>query len=126
MLNFTTGLFTYNLIIKDLVLPLFVGIHRFEKIKKQRVKFNIEVTTEKTIKSNYKDLSTIVDYEKIIKKINFLVKNNHHYLLEDLAEKIFEIIFEEKIVKKARVKLEKLDIIKDAMSVGVDIQKYKT
>ena len=55
-----------------------------------------------------------------------MVKNNHHYLLEDLAEKIFEIIFEEKIVKKARVKLEKLDIIKDAMSVGIDIQKYKT
>ncbi len=115
-----------KIIIKDLILNILIGIHNFEKKKKQRVKFNIEVTTENTIKPNYKDLRTIVDYEKIVKKINFLVKNNHHYLLEDLAEKIFEIIFEEKIVKKARVKLEKLDIIKDAMSVGIDIQKYKT
>ena len=43
-----------------------------------------------------------------------------------LTEKKSTDTKEEKIVKKARVKLEKLDIIKDAMSVGVDIQKYKT
>ena len=84
-----------KIIIKDLILKILIGIHNFEKKKKQRVKFNIEVTTENTIKPNYKDLRTIVDYENC-KKDKFLVKNNHHYLLEDLAEKIFEIIFEEK------------------------------
>ena len=32
-----------KVIIKDLTLKIFVGIHNFEKEKKQRVKFNIEI-----------------------------------------------------------------------------------
>ena len=40
--------FKYNkkVIIKDLILLLSIGIHQFEKLKKQRVKFNIEITTD--------------------------------------------------------------------------------
>ena len=34
-----------KVIIKDLTLSIFVGIHKFEKKKKQRVKFNIEILT---------------------------------------------------------------------------------
>ena len=39
--------FKYNrkVIIKDLTLNISVGIHNFEKKKKQRVKFNIEILT---------------------------------------------------------------------------------
>jgi len=35
-----------KVIIKDLTLNIFVGIHSFEKKKKQRVKFNIEILTD--------------------------------------------------------------------------------
>ena len=49
--------------IKNLILNVFVGIHNFEKKKKQRVRFNIEVTTNPYIKPNNKDLSTILNYE---------------------------------------------------------------
>ncbi len=40
--------FKYNkkVIIKDLILLLLVGIHKFEKLKKQNVKFNTEITTD--------------------------------------------------------------------------------
>ena len=34
-----------KVLIKDLILNISVGIHKFEKIKKQRVKFNIEILT---------------------------------------------------------------------------------
>ena len=34
-----------KVIIKDLILNISVGIHNFEKKKKQRVKFNIEIIT---------------------------------------------------------------------------------
>ena len=45
-----------KIIIKDLVLLLFVGIHRFEKIKKQRVKFNIEITTDPNLRAELKSI----------------------------------------------------------------------
>ena len=34
--------YSKKVIIHDLILLIFVGIHQFEKLKKQKVKFNIE------------------------------------------------------------------------------------
>ena len=112
-----------KVIIKNLVLNIFIGIHNFEKKKKQRVRFNIEVITDPNVKPNNKDLSTILNYEEIVNKIKLLVKKQHHELIEDLAENIFEIIFQNKLVKKTNVKIEKLDIIKNSESVGVEYSK---
>ena len=114
-----------KVIIKNLILNIFIGIHNFEKKKKQRVRFNIEVVTNPHIKPNNKDLSTILNYEDLINKIKLLVKKRHHDLIEDLAENILKIIFQNKLVKKTNIKIEKLDIIKDSESVGVEFSKSK-
>ena len=111
--------------IKNLILNVFIGIHNFEKKKKQRVRFNIEVITNPYIKPNNKDLSTILNYEDLINKIKLLVKKQHHELIEDLAENMFEIIFQNKLVKKISIKIEKLDIIKNSESVGLEFSKSK-
>ena len=114
-----------KVIIKNLVLNISIGIHNFEKRKKQRVRFNIEVITDPNVKPDNKDLSTILNYEEIVNKIKLLVKKQHHELIEDLAENIFEIIFQNRLVKKTNVKIEKLDIMKDSESVGVEFSKGK-
>jgi dihydroneopterin aldolase len=114
-----------KVIIKNLVLNIFIGIHNFEKKKKQRVRFNIEVVTNPNIKPNNKDLTTILNYEDLINKIKLLVKKQHHELIEDLAENIFEIIFQNRLVKKTNIKIEKLDIIKNSESVGIEFSKSK-
>ena len=114
-----------KVIIKNLVLNIFIGIHNFEKKKKQRVRFNIEVVTNPYIKPSNKDLSTILNYEDLIDKIKLLVKKQHHELIEDLAENMFEIIFQNRLVKKISIKIEKLDIIKNSESVGIEFSKSK-
>ena len=114
-----------KVVIKNLILNIFIGIHDFEKKKKQKVRFNIEVETNPNTKPSNKDFSTIVDYETLVNKIKELVKKQHHELLEELAENIFRIIFQNKLVKKANVKLEKLHIIRETESVGVDITKNR-
>ena len=111
--------------IKNLILNVFIGIHNFEKKKKQRVRFNIEVITNPYIKPNNKDLSTILNYEDLINKIKLLVKKQHHELIEDLAENMFQIIFQNRLVKKISIKIEKLDIIKNSESVGIEFSKSK-
>ena len=114
-----------KVIIKNLVLNIFIGIHNFEKKKKQKVRFNIEVITNPFVKPNNKDLTTILNYEEIINKIKILVKKKHHELLEDLAENIFTIIFQNKLAQKAKIKIEKLEIIKNSESVGVEFSKSR-
>ena len=64
-------------------------------------------------------------WEDLINKIKLLVKKQHHELIEDLAENIFEIIFQNRLVKKINIKIEKLDIIKNSESVGIEFSKSK-
>ena len=114
-----------KVIIKDLTLKIFVGIHKFEKKKKQRVKFNIEILTNPHVTPNNKDLDSILNYEEIVSKIEKIAYQKHHELLEDLAEKIFDIIFRNKLVKRINLKIEKLDILKKTKSVGIEVSKSK-
>ena len=45
-----------KVIIKDLILNISIGIHTFEKKKKQRVKINIEILTNPHVYPNNKNL----------------------------------------------------------------------
>ena len=114
-----------KVIIKNLILNIFVGLHDFEKEKKQRVRINLEISSDGNLKPDNKNLQSIVNYEEVINKISLIANKKHFELLEDLAENIFEIIFNYKIVKKIKLKLEKLDIIKETESVGIEITKRK-
>ena len=114
-----------KVIIKDLILNISVGIHVFEKKKKQRVKFNIEIITNSLISPNNKDLSSILNYEEVVNSIEKLVNLKHYELLEDLAENIFDMIFKNKLVKNIKLRIDKIDIIKKASSVGIEVQKSK-
>ena len=114
-----------KVIIKELILNILVGIHSFEKKKRQRVKFNIEILTDPYVSPNSKDLNSILNYEEVVMQIEKLANLKHHELLEDLAENIFNIIFKNKLVKKINLKLEKLDILKKTKSVGIEVSKTK-
>ena len=114
-----------KVIIKDLILNIFVGIHNFEKKKKQRVKFNVEILTNPYVFPNNKDLKSIINYEEIVSKIEKITYLKHFELLEDLAENIFNMIFRNKLVKKINLKIEKLDILKKTKSVGIEVSKSK-
>ena len=114
-----------KVIIKDLILNISIGIHTFEKKKKQRVKLNIEILTNPHVYPNNKDLNTILNYEEVVKKIEKLTHLKHHELIEDLAENIFNMLFKNKLVKKIDLRIEKLDIMKKTNSVGIEVSKSK-
>ena len=115
-----------KILIKDLVLKMLVGIHNFEKRKKQRVRFNLVINIDQNLIPNEKDLKSIVNYEKIIKVITKMTAKKHYPLLETLAEKIFSELFKNFRIRKIILRIEKLDIIKNAASVGIEIEKSKT
>jgi len=114
--------YSKKIIIKDLILLLSVGIHQFEKLEKQRVKFDIEITTDPNLKP---DIKSIVNYESIINDIKRLTKKTHFELLESLSETLFDEIFKNKRIKKIKLKIEKLDIIKETTSVGIEVVKTR-
>ena len=82
-----------KVLIKDLILKISVGIHAFEKKKKQRVRFNIEVLLNSNAFPNDNNLNSIVNYENIIINIKNITKRRNFLLLEALAEEIFLKLF---------------------------------
>ena len=122
------SLFNYEkkVLVKDLVLNLKLGYYDFEKIKTQKVKFSLEVDYEDKKPSNDKDLKSIVNYAKIVKLIKKLVKNKHYNFLETLAEDVFDELFKDKRIDKISLRIEKLEIIKDCSSVGIQISKKRS
>ena len=115
-----------KILIKDLVLNMLVGIHNFEKKKKQRVRFNLIINIDQNLIPNDKDLKSIVNYEQVIKIITKITSRKHYLLLETLAEKIFFKLFENPRIKKILLRIEKLDIIKNATSVGIELEKTRS
>ena len=121
-------LFNYEkkILIKELTLDLKLGYFDFEKNKTQKVKFTLEIDYREKKPTNDKDLKSIVNYDKIVKLIKKLVKNKHYNFLETLAEDVFDEIFKDKRIDKITLQIEKLEIMKNCSSVGIQISKKRS
>jgi dihydroneopterin aldolase len=122
------SLFNYEkkVLIKELILDLKLGYYDFEKEIPQKVKFSLEIDYEDKKPSNDKDLKSIVNYAKIVKLIKKLVKNKHYNFLETLAEDVFDELFKDRRIDKISLQIEKLEILKDCSSVGIQISKKRS
>ena len=122
------SLFNYEkkILIKDLTLDLKLGYYDQEKNKKQKVKFSLDIDYKNKKPTNDKDIKSIVNYHKIVKLIEKLVKNKHYNFLETLAEDVFDELFKDKRIDKIVLQIEKLEILKQCTSVGIQISKKRS
>ena len=122
------SLFNYEkkILINELILDLKLGYYDFEKEKAQKVKFSLEIDYKDKKPTNDKDIKSIVNYGQIVKLIRKLTKNKHYNFLETLAEDTFDVLFKDKRIGKITLKIEKLEILKDCSSVGIQITKKRS
>ena len=127
-LDKSRSLFNYEkkVIISELILNLKLGYYDFEKEKPQKVKFSLEANYEDKKPTNDKDLKSIVNYAKLVRLVKKLVKNRHYNFLETLAEDVFDELFKDKRIGKISLKIEKLEVLKDCSSVGIQISKKRS
>ena len=115
-----------TVLIKDFVINEIIGIHKNEKVNKQKIIFNIVINVNQNIYPDENNLSSIVDYEKITNKLKKLAKNKKYNFLESLAEDSFKEIFADKRINSVKIKIEKPDAITNAQSVGVEVFKSRS
>ena len=122
------NLFNYEkkILINELILDLKLGYYDFEKEKPQKVKFSLEIDYQDKKPSNDKDIKSIVNYGTIAKLITKLVKKKHYNFLETLAEAVFDELFKDNRIGKIMLKIEKLEILKECSSVGIQITKKRS
>ena len=110
----------YIVLVKNLILKASVGIYPKEKIRKQKVRFNISITANDNIKTK-NDISEFVSYEDVIKNVKNIINRGHIPLIENLAQNIAEKCLINKKILKIKIMIEKLETFKEAESVGIKI-----
>ena len=114
-----------SVFIKDFIIEEIIGIHEHEKVKKQKIIFNVIIDVDQNTIPSEKNIKSIIDYEKITNKLENLTKSKKYNFLETLAEDSFREIFEDKRINSVKIKIEKPDAIKNAGSVGVEVFKTR-
>ena len=122
------SLFNYEkkILIKELNLDLKLGYYDIEKEKPQKVKFSLEIDYEDKKPPCDKDSKSSGNYGRVVKLIKKLTKNKHYNFLETLAEDVFNILFKDKRIGKIMLQIEKLEILKECTSVGIQISKKRS
>ena len=110
----------YIVLVKNLILKASVGIYPKEKIRKQKVRFNISITATDNIKTK-NDISEFVSYEDVIKNVKNTINRGHTPLIENLAQNIAEKCLINKRILKIEIMIEKLETFKETESVGIKI-----
>ena len=113
-----------HVFIRNLELDVEIGIYSHEKGKTQKVRLNVDMAVEDSPVMDDK-LESVVDYGAITRKVRALVAGGHVALAETLAERVAAICFEDARVRSVRVRVEKLEALKNAESAGVEIERRR-
>ena len=129
----------YDLIfLNDFLVQANIGVYKHEKEVTQPLRINIIAKVKNPRKINDNNLHSVVCYNQISKKIKKIspislkikspkkiIKSGHTILLEKLAEKIFQECFKNKRIETMKIRLEKLDAIKDAEGAGIEVERSR-
>jgi len=114
-----------HVFVRDLELMALIGIYDHEKKDPQRIIVNIDLSVTEGEGPKDDDISHVVSYEIVVKKVEAIIAEGHTNLVETLCEKIAASCLRDKRVVAARVRVEKPDIIPNARSVGVEIERQR-
>ena len=114
-----------HVFVRDLDLMATIGIYDQEKIKPQRIIVNIDLSVSEGTNPGADDIRNVVSYEIIVKKVEAIIAQGHVNLVETLAELFAAACLKDRRVMAARVRIEKPDIIPNAKSVGIEIERIR-
>jgi len=115
-----------HVFVRDLVLDAQIGVHRHEKQGPQSVRLNIDLSVLESDAPLNDSLANAVCYEQVVAKVEALVAAGHINLVETLAERIAAGCLEDTRVIAARIRVEKLNALPNAASVGVEIERNRS
>lgn len=111
--------------VRDLELMASVGIFEVEKRYQQRVIISVDLDVVDDYDGVTDRLDAVVDYARIVSSVRTIVDGGHFHLIETMAERIAEACLDDVRVLKARISIEKPDILPGCRSVGIAIERRR-
>ena len=105
--------------IKNLRVNALIGVYEFERNIRQPLIINIKVKFDGSLAARSDDLTDTIDYQKLKRSIIELAETSGFLLLEALTEAMLDLIFEEPLVKRAKVEIDKPNALNFVDSVSL-------
>lgn len=114
------------IVVDDLRLDLFIGVHEHEKQARQQVSITIYMFMRDAGPSRSDDLADHVSYADVVAKLKERAKSTRHTnLVETLAEEVADMGLADPRVESVVVDVRKTRIVPEARSVGVVIRRQR-
>lgn len=114
-----------HVFVRDLLLDAAIGVYREEMDRLQPIRVNVDLSVEDRPVVDG-DLASVVCYDSVVRKIRTIVESGHIHLVETLAERIADMVLQDRRVKGARVRVEKLHAVPGTAGVGVEIERLSS
>lgn len=114
-----------KIFIKNLRVIGILGVHSYEQRKPQRIRVNVEVTTDIAEAAKNDALKQTVDYSTLTHHIIDFIDANHFFTIEALIEALAQEILKFDGVEAVKLSIEKPNAVPEAESVGVEITRKK-
>ena len=114
-----------RVLVSGLELMASVGIFEVEKRYEQRIVVSVDLDVSDDYDGVSDRLEHVYDYAKVVAAVRSLVESRHYQLIETLAERIAAACLADRRVEKARILVEKPDIMPGCRSVGIAIERTR-
>lgn len=114
-----------HVFVRDYVTTAQIGVWEHEKDTRQPVRISVDLSVQENNEHHEDQLTNVVCYNDIVTKIDSILATGHINLVETLAEQIAQMALVDERVLSARVKVEKLEAVDGAASVGVEIERHQ-
>jgi dihydroneopterin aldolase len=114
------------IVVDDLRLKLFIGVHEHEKAARQEVSITIHMFMPDAGPARSDDLTDHVSYSDVVAKLRERAKSTRHTnLVETLAEEAADFALADARVESVVVDVRKTQIVPEARGVGVIIRRQR-
>ena len=114
-----------HVFVKNYLTRARIGVWDHEKTDDQTIRVNIDLSVQESRTPMPDELDHVVCYDLLVQNVEAILSEGHVGLVETLAEKIAAKALEDERVIAARIRLEKLNAIEGAESVGIEIERRR-
>ncbi len=109
--------------ITDLRIETIIGIYDWERVTRQTVRLDLEMSWDNRAPAADEDIGKALDYKAVAKRLIQFVGESEFLLVETMAEEIAGIVLNEFGSPWVRVRVAKPGAVKGAAEVGVQIER---
>lgn len=116
-----------RIVVRSLIVHAFIGVHDFERLERQRVRFDVEVDTVEGYADTVRSTGEYVSYADIVEFVQDRAERDDHVeLVETWADDVAAFVLRNELAACVRVEVTKPDIFDGADGVGVSIERRRS